>query len=264
MSIRITPSLIVLSSSAALLTANVALAQDEATGSGAPGADAAGADGTAGDAPLTNDGDGDTASGEEDTAPTKILLTPQSDPITGPRTFHMHDGFYVRGNFGYGFLWGSYDRDGEEPISADGSGIAIDLLIGGAPSPGFIVGGGLVGAWLFAADFEQDGQRTSSHDVGAGLLGVFVDGYFNPSDGWHLGGLLGLGGQTLSSDAVTDSTAGFGGAIWAGYDQWVGDDFSVGGLLRFTLMRSTGNDDDNEDVTANTGSLSLMFTAVYQ
>jgi hypothetical protein len=119
-----------------------------------------------------------------------------------------------------------------------------------------------MGNWLFSSEFTEDGEGTSQHDVTSGLVGVFVDGFPVPSGGWHLGGLIGLGGHTLSQDALVDSTGGFGGAIWAGYDQWVGDDFSVGGLLRFTAMRSTGEENDL-DLTASTASLAILFTALY-
>lgn len=206
-----------------------------------------------------------TAPSSEEPAGPKILLTPQHDKVTGPRTFHAHDGFYLRTNFGLGTLWGGFttDEPGERHLDAGGSGIALDLLVGGSPSPGLTLGGGLIGNWLFGAQFDEDGADSSSHDMSSGLVGVFIDGFPRPTDGWHLGGLVGLGGHTLSSNGVADKTGGFGGAVWGGYDQWVGDNFSVGGLLRFTAMRSTGTK-DGTDVAASTASLGLMFTALYQ
>lgn len=206
-----------------------------------------------------------TAPSSEEPAAPKILLTPQHDRVTGPRTFHAHDGFYLRTNFGLGTLWGGFttEEPGERHLDAGGSGIALDLLVGGSPSPGLTIGGGLIGNWLFGAQFDEDGADSSSHDMSSGLVGVFIDGFPRPTDGWHLGGLVGLGGHTLSSNGVADKTGGFGGAVWGGYDQWVGDNFSVGGLLRFTAMRSTGTK-DGTDVAASTASLGLMFTALYQ
>jgi hypothetical protein len=195
----------------------------------------------------------------------KILLTPQHDRPTGPRTFHNHDGFYLRTNFGLGLLWGGFTaaEPADQSLDANGSGIALDLLIGGSPSPGLAIGGGLIGNWLFGAEFEdEDGGTRTDHDVTSGLIGVFIDGFPQPTAGWHLGGLVGLGGHTLTHDGIADQTGGFGGAIWGGYDQWVGDDFSVGGLLRFTAMRSTG-EKDGSDVSASTASLGLTFSALY-
>jgi hypothetical protein len=195
----------------------------------------------------------------------KMLLLPQNDRDTGPRTFHQHDGFYLRTNFGLGTLWGGFTTNAanNERLDASGSGLALDLLVGGSPNPGLTIGGGLIGNWSFNTEFKADGADATNHDVASGLIGVFIDGFPQPTAGWHLGGLVGLGGHTLSHDGVADQTAGFGGAIWGGYDQWVGDNFSVGGMLRFTAMRSTG-EKDGRDVAANTASLGLMFTALYQ
>ncbi|HEX2732294.1 MAG TPA: hypothetical protein VHM70_11830 [Polyangiaceae bacterium] len=194
-----------------------------------------------------------------------MLLVPQHERETGPRTFHRHDGFYLRTNFGLGTLWGGFTTTGtaDRHLDAGGSGIGVDLLVGGSPSPGFSIGGGLVGNWLFGAKFDEDGANSTSHDMSSGLVGVFVDGFPRPTGGWHLGGLLGLGGHTLNQGGVASKTGGFGGAIWSGYDQWVGDNFSVGGMLRFTAMRSTGTK-SGDDIAASTATLSLMFTALYQ
>jgi hypothetical protein len=246
---------------------------------GDPGADAAeepGADGaSSSDEPGGAPGS-DAASTRDAAPPTiqlappaeaatgKIHLTPQTTTLDGPRTFHNHDGFYLRMNLGLGHLWGTYDRSGPNSaeIDASGSGLGVDLLIGGSPSPGFVVGGGILGNWLFSADFEQQGDAVTGHDIGSGLVGVFVDGFPRATGGWHLGGFLGVGGQTLSDDAAADETGGLGLAVFAGYDQWVGDDFSVGGLLRFTAARSTGEKQD-ADITASTATLGLMFSALY-
>lgn len=199
----------------------------------------------------------------EEAPSSKIVLTPQETMIERPRSFHNHDGFYLRANFGYGLLWGGFDVDapGAPELDASGSGIGLDLLIGGTPSPGFVLGGGILSSWSFSVDFESEGASTTRHDLGSSLIGVFVDGFPQSTGGWHLGGLVGLATQTLSNDGVVDDTLGFGGAAWAGYDQWVGPDWSVGGLLRFSAARTFGEKD--YDVSASTATLNLMFTALY-
>lgn len=204
-----------------------------------------------------------TEEATEEAPSSKIVLTPQESMAAGPRTFHNHDGFYLRASFGYGFLWGGFDVDapGAPELDASGSGIGLDLLIGGTPSPGFVIGGGILGAWSFSVDFESEGADTTRHDLGSSLIGVFVDGFPQSAGGWHLGGLVGLATQSLSNDGVVDDTAGFGGAVWTGYDQWVGSDWSVGGLLRFSAARTFGEKD--VDVSASTATLNLMFTALY-
>ncbi len=175
----------------------------------------------------------------------------------------MHDGFYLRANFGYGTTFGSFDDEGRNNADVDvsGSGLGIDLLIGGSPSPGFALGGGIIGNYNFIADFEGDGTTVDA-DMQSAIIGVFVDGFPQASGGWHVGGLIGLAGVTVSEDATVDRSGGIGGAVWGGYDAWVGDDFAVGGLLRFAAARTAG-EDEPLDVSASHGNLTLMFTALY-
>lgn len=149
---------------------------------------------------------------------------------------------------------------GEPNLKASGSAIGFDLLVGGSPSPGFSIGGGFMGNWLLSADFDQNGDPAEEHTLGSGLIGVFVDGFPQDTGGWHLGGLVGLAGQTLSNNGEDEETGGFGGSIWGGYDQWVASDFSVGGLVKFTAIRSSGSD---SDVRAGSATLNFMLTALY-
>jgi hypothetical protein len=177
----------------------------------------------------------------------------------------MHDGFYFRANFGYGLTWASFDDAGTNnaDVDADGSGIGIDLLIGGSPSPGIAVGGGLIGNWLFSAEFEQAGFETRvNRDIQSGLVGVFVDGFPRVSGGWHVGGLIGLAAVQIGDQGNPSDTTGFGGAVWTGYDQWVADDWALGGLVRFTATRTMA-EDEPFDVTASHANLTFMFTALY-
>jgi hypothetical protein len=172
-----------------------------------------------------------------------------------------HDGFYLRSSFGLGPLWGDFDlaEAGEPNLKASGSSVGFDLLIGGSPNPGFALGGGVMASWLLSADFEQDGDPVEDRTLTSGLLGVFVDGFPSDVGGWHLGALVGAGVQNLDDDGDDDTTIGVGGSAWGGYDQWVADDFSVGGLMKFTAIRSSGD----SDTRAGSATLSFMFSALY-
>lgn len=195
----------------------------------------------------------------------KIHLVSQAAPSGNSRTFHRHDGFYLRTNFGYGISWASFNDDGpgKAAFSANGGGLALDLLVGGSPSPGFVLGGGLLGNWIFSADFESDdGAAIDTRNVSSTLLGVFADGFPQGTGGFHIGGLLGLSVLTLGKGAQPGSTMGLGGAAWLGYDQWVGDDWGLGGLVRFTAAQSVG-EEGPVDLTASHASLTLLFSALY-
>jgi hypothetical protein len=90
-------------------------------------------------------------------------------------------------------------------------------------------------------------------------------GYPNPRGGFHSGGMLGASVAHLTSNSAfgVDNAYGFGLATWLGYDCWVADQWSVGGLLRFAGAHVIGHD-GTSDVGAYTRSIALLLTAAYQ
>lgn len=203
-----------------------------------------------------------TSSESEDAG--KIHFAVQPPPRGDVRTFHRHDGFYLRTNLGVSLLWASLDDGSDQNFDVDVSGTAmtLDLLIGGTPTPGLTIGGGLLGNWSFGAEFEREGVDIPSRDYQDGTLGVFVDGFPSDTGGWHLGGLVGLSGVNVQQDDFVERMGGLGGAVWGGYDQWVADDWSLGGQLRLTMNQTSG-DDNGYDVSAATWTLGLSFSALY-
>jgi hypothetical protein len=200
------------------------------------------------------------------TAPddSKIHFAIQPPPRGDSRTYHRHDGFYLRTNLGIAPLWASLDDGGEQDFDVDVSGtaMAIDLLVGGTPTPGLTIGGGLLGNWAFGASYERDGVDVPDRDFQDGTLGVFVDGFPSDTGGWHLGGLVGLSGVNVQQDGFVERMGGLGGAVWGGYDRWVADDWSLGGQLRLTMNQTSG-DENGYDVSAATWTLGLSFSALY-
>jgi hypothetical protein len=91
------------------------------------------------------------------------------------------------------------------------------------------------------------------------LFGPFVDGYFDPNGGWHVGALAGLAGQGKTPH--TNRAAGFGGSAWVGYDAWVGGDWALGGNLRFTAAATSGS--KPLDFSASAFAISLGISALY-
>jgi hypothetical protein len=172
----------------------------------------------------------------------------------------VHDGFYLRLNLGVGAYGARYDDD----ITAGGGALALDFMLGGSPSRGLAVGGALMADHAQNVTVEQDGREVGEATVETGLIGVFIDGFPDPKGGFHVGGLLGLANIRTDAKGADEvrNDAGAGGAVWVGYDAWVGDEWSVGGLLRFSaaLGRSTKNDQDRD---SQSRALTLMFTALY-
>ena len=204
--------------------------------------------------------------GNPSPTPKVHFVVPQPQPPV-VRSFHVHDGFYLRLNAGIGFVGADFSNGGTEndDLSADGSDLALDVLVGGSPSRGVAVGGALLSNTLLAADLEQSGDTVTDRDISIVLLGPFIDGFPNAKRGWHLGGTIGLSAvkqKDLGEFGQTDRTVGLGAAAWAGYDAWVGDEWSLGGQLRFMLTRTRDGGADPE-VAASTRSITLMFTALY-
>lgn len=178
------------------------------------------------------------------------------------RTFHFHDGFYTRFGINYGITGGGFaigNGDDQRRIDYSGSQLDLDLLIGGTPSDGIAVGGGLVLGSLLQPDMEVGNQNTATKNIPVLIVGPFVDGFFQPNGGWHAGALLGLG--ALGETPETKGSGGLGGAVWLGYDRWVGADWSIGGQLRFMGIAAGG--DEPTDFSSSALGLGLGFSVLY-
>ncbi|HEY5373377.1 MAG TPA: hypothetical protein VIK01_06805 [Polyangiaceae bacterium] len=184
------------------------------------------------------------------------------------RTYHMHEGFYLRTSLGFGDYRASFtdNNHNNQNFTEHGNTIAIDLLIGGSPSPGVSIGGGLLLEPLFSADYDRNGNGSGSHDGFATLVGPFIDGFPDATKGWHLGGMIGLGAQSFQDVNATSGTTtragGLGGAAWFGYDFWVAGEWAIGPQLRLMGMR-TSDTKSGEDVSAWARSFTLGMSAVF-
>jgi hypothetical protein len=193
-------------------------------------------------------------------------------PPLPPRTRHYHDGFYLRLSAGYGALWIDSDYSDLGMGSASGSGIAIDLQIGGTPAPGLVIGGGLLFQEAFrpSYDYEFDvsgaGADTAVGDLGFVLFGPMIDVFPSPTSGFHFGGLLGFAQIPGLSDPQDNASSGFGLSLWTGYMWWASSQWSIGGLVRLSGAATgrTGEiSGEQHDVSDITRSITLMVSAAY-
>jgi hypothetical protein len=176
----------------------------------------------------------------------------------------MHDGFYARASLGFGSLGATFDDNSSTGQSLKGTGgaFALDVMIGGSPSPGVAIGGALLAEGSAAVEFDRASFGSEDRSLSLGLLGPFIDGFPSANRGWHLGGMLGLARLSIgkvSSDGV-NNTNGLGGAFWIGHDSWVADEWSVGPLLRFSGALTRASE---PDVHASTFAITLLFTGLY-
>jgi len=189
------------------------------------------------------------------------LSTPPPPPPVA-RQYHQHEGFYVRVSAGLGtLLSASIDTNAVE-FTSSGVTLDFDALIGGGPAPGFTLGGGVLGSLQLSGDWEAEGfGTTDSADLTTFIIGPFADGYPDPKHGLHFGGLLGLATVSFEDPGGSGSDAlGVGGSAWAGYDVWVGPEFSVGGALKLTALRASNSDDD---ITVSAIGGTLSFSVLY-
>ncbi len=197
----------------------------------------------------------------------KIQLASQA-PAPAPviqRTDRTHDGFYARLSLGFASQGTTIDDGVRAPnFHARSGALVIDAMVGGAPAPGIILGGAFLFDRLPSTTFEVDGVQGKTGTM-LMTIGPFIDGYPNPRGGFHLGGTVGPCFARLKNNAdfVGTKSNGFGLAAWFGYDWWVADQWSVGGLLRFSGSNTT-NPDGSPALSVDTRSIALMFTAVYQ
>src|SRR5450432_3999029 len=168
-------------------------------------------------------------------APPESKITLDTAPVAPQvqRTYHLHQGFYLRSSVGFGDYHASFSDGNRQNQNFDeqGNSLSLDLLIGGSPSPGISIGGGLLLEPLFGADYDRSGTGLGSHGGSSTLIGPFIDGFPDATRGWHLGGLIGLAAQSFqnvnNSTGKTATAAGLGGSVWFGYDFWVAGEWAV-------------------------------------
>jgi hypothetical protein len=113
--------------------------------------------------------------------------------------------------------------------SLNGAGTSSVFRVGGTPFEALVIGVTLEIGTL-DAEFQGAPQGAEGEaNMIAPLLGPFVDWYPNPRGPWHLGAALGLAGFS-GRDAEETRYVGrsAGGALFAGYDAWIGPQFSIG------------------------------------
>jgi hypothetical protein len=194
-------------------------------------------------------------------APTIDLSTPPPPEPVG-RTYHQHEGFYLRLGGGFGYLAANAETD---TVDLESSGLTLDFeaLVGGSPGPGFAIGGGILGSLQLSGDWESDDfAGSTSGDLTSFIIGAFADGFPDPKKGWHVGGLVGLASVSVDPPGGDDGSdaLGFGGAAWVGYDAWVAPEWSIGGALRLDALRATDSDDD---LTISSIGVQLAVSVLY-
>lgn len=196
------------------------------------------------------------------------LLAPRRADAHGLREIYIHDGFYARLGVGPGYVLGTREAD-TGGAKADVSGLALstELAFGGNIAPGLVLGGGSFSMVLPSPKYALDGGPevdVGTHHVSG--VGPFVDYYFDPRKGAHAQAALLLSGIVVQEKDQYEGASGFGfGAmIGAGYEFWVGAEWSLGPLVRVTFYAdSLEGDDSGAKSDLRMFVPSLLFAATY-
>jgi len=177
---------------------------------------------------------------------------------------HEHDGLYLR--LGTGF--GAYNerlisdsrgsRTDEVQGRSTGFAVMTEFAVGGTVARGFVLGGGVYNADVLASrlSVEEDAGIPDELDAASRnftLIGPFGDWYFDPRAGFHAQAALGfaqLHGIDVSGGNVDEHryhAGGVGLMVGAGYEWWVGEQWSLGILGRLMAAAVVGQDDDGAD-----------------
>lgn len=179
---------------------------------------------------------------------------------------HTHDSFYLRFGFGGGGLSEvhTYDPEGAFPKrTVSGGSYGGHFMLGGTVAKGFVIGAAMGGIIATGPDVETAGTTITGKDTTLNLshLGLLLDWFPDEHGGFHVGGSLGLYTMLLEVDGeiAREAASGGGGQLFVGYDFWVGDDWSIGGLLALTHASMELDDDQIKHTTGGSASATAVM-----
>jgi hypothetical protein len=164
---------------------------------------------------------------------------------------HTHDGFYLRMGIGVGAVVLGNAGKSEDDTTLSTGGAGIEFGMGGTIGKGFVIGGRVLGVGGQNLQLESP-QRSST--VPGGLtystLQLFADWYVDPEGGLHIEGALGpvglsydptVGEDDDSQNDDNETIDGFGGSLGVGWEGWVGEQWSLGGVFRLNWATFSGS-----------------------
>jgi hypothetical protein len=208
--------------------------------------------------------------------PPGAYYEPPPAPVAVNTGAELHEGFYLRFGIGLGALGTtvSYAPERVQPeTSITGPGAAIHFMIGGSPADGLAIGFALLGMGAGDANVEVAGTSESrGTQLNLSIGGLFVDGFPDPKGGFDVGGMVGLAEVATRDlqDGYDVKSTGLGAAAWVGYTAWVGEEWSIGGLLWLAGATTSADraawfagTEESFEEKAVARSVVLSFSALY-
>ena len=194
-------------------------------------------------------------------------------------TARFHDSFYMRMTVGAGYV-GAHQTFDPQPNVSPSPGLPVtpvfsseigikawttsfDIMFGGTPVPGFVVGG----TFIFNAGPQPtvtlgDTSVTSNSSFVFWLPAMFIDVFPNPKQGFHFGAIGGISVVNWERTGTGSDATGVGGGAFVGYDAWVGTQWALGGLIRALGGTATDTDGDGR-ARFSVGNIALLGTALF-
>ncbi len=140
---------------------------------------------------------------------------------------HRHDGFFLRLGAGPSLN-----------LSGSGFGGAFEIALGGTLGRGVVIGAMSSPKVVHAVGASGDETAVFS------FVGPFVDFYPNPTKGLHLLGGGGVATATFPGGRTGPAAVSLELLAGAGYEWWVGDQWSIGRLGRVSYLNPGGIESD--------------------
>lgn len=172
---------------------------------------------------------------------------------------YTHDGFYLQLNAGLGYMNASAD-DAFGKSKLYGVTLPSSLLLGGTVGP-VVIGGGFFADHAFSPGASVNGQKQNV-DITMTLIGIgaFADIYPDVHKGLHIQPFIGWGGleRSINGNSGGNDPTGLVLALGGGYDVFVSDNWSIGGMVRVAYAPLS-----YENVSVGVFAPSLLATFTY-
>jgi hypothetical protein len=176
-----------------------------------------------------------------------------------------HDGFYMRLAMGPSYFNATW-KGGSQDATVTGVGAGLELAFGGTPVSGLVIGGGISSSYVSSPTISYAGQSADSGSASLTLAGPFFDWYPSATQGFHLQGSAGVAYASYADKSGGNSVSGtgFGMTAGIGYEVWVGEQWSFGGILRLQYATpSIKADGMTTSVDTSTVVPALLIGATY-
>lgn len=185
---------------------------------------------------------------------------PPPAPMPYYGTAHRHLGFALRLDAGPG-----YTSTSASAIDATmkGGSFNFGLVVGGAVSEDFILGGDIWGTTVFSPTFTQAGTSFSGTNASFSLtgFGLNLTYYFMPAN-VYVSVSPSLTTVSLTEGGMSGSTdTGFGMKLAVGKEWWVGDHWGIGVAGQFFF--ASNKDKGTNPPTWSTTAGGVAFSATY-